>query len=219
MTDVPEILETGAGLAAAAAAAPDRRKGADRNGRQPGLFRKALCLRQGQAGIALVAFIAFVAVFGPFLAPHDPNAVVAMPYTQPGNGIWLGADNLGRDVASRVLCGGRVLLLLAVIAATLGVALGTVLGLTAGYLRGVRGSAIMRTLDIVLSFPSLLLSLLFMSILGANSWIIVLTVAISHVPYVARVIERAFTPPRPGRRLRRSGTGRPRKPVRPPGWS
>lgn len=160
-----------------------------RRGGMRDLTRNALSLREGQVGLALVLLILFIAFAGPLLAPYNPGAVVGMPFSPPGADALLGTDNLGRDVLSRFLNGGNVMLILAFLAATLGVGLGTVLGLTAGYLRGLWGSVIMRTLDIVLSFPSLLLALLFLSILGAKSWIIVLTVAMSHVPYVARVVE------------------------------
>lgn len=189
MSDVIEATAT-PGLQAEAAGTdkPARKR---RAGGLAELTRKALALREGQVGLALVLFIVVIALVGPWVAPYKPGAVVEMPFSLPGGKTLLGTDNLGRDVLSRFLNGGGVMLLLALVAATLGVGLGTTLGLTAGYLRGLWGAVIMRTLDIVLSFPSLLLSLLFLSVLGASSWIIVLTVAMSHVPYVARVVESA----------------------------
>jgi peptide/nickel transport system permease protein len=135
--------------------------------------------------ILLVAFV------GPFLAPHDPAEIIGAPYQPPGGDATLGTDNIGRDVLSRFLSGGNVILLLAFAATVLGVGSGTMLGLIAGYRRGLSGQAIMRALDVVLSFPPVLLALLFMSVLGAKAWLITLTVAVSHVPYVARVVESA----------------------------
>ncbi|MBS1887864.1 MAG: ABC transporter permease [Actinobacteria bacterium] len=153
------------------------------------LLRNTLRLREGKIGLALVLFVLAVAFLGPFFAPHDPSTVIAAPYTSPNSNALLGTDNLGRDVLSRFLHGGAVLLLLAFAATVVGVGTGTLLGLIAGYRRGFRGEFIMRSLDVVLSFPSLLLALLFLSLLGPKLWLIVLVVAASHTPYVARVVE------------------------------
>lgn len=172
---------TGAGLSA-------KRRRLRRGGLWETLIGAAR-LRQGQVGLGLIAVVLVVAFVGPFVSPHDPAAIVTSPYAPAGNGVPLGADNLGRDLLSRFLHGGAVIVILAFLATVVGVGAGTFLGLIAGYRRGLVGSVIMRTLDIVLSFPSLLLALLFMSILGPKPGIILLTVAISHIPYVARVVE------------------------------
>ncbi|MCG3754068.1 ABC transporter permease [Amycolatopsis sp. Poz14] len=157
--------------------------------RRGGLVRGALHRTEGRIGLALVVLVAAVAFLGPFFSPHSPSELISAPYALPGDGTALGADGLGRDVLSRFLNGGNVILALALLATAVGVGVGVVLGLIAGYRRGVIGQVIMRILDIVLSFPSLLLALLFLSIIGVNWWIIVLTIAISHIPYVARVVE------------------------------
>jgi peptide/nickel transport system permease protein len=124
-------------------------------------------------------------------APQEPSEIVAVPLSPAGADAPLGTDFLGRDVLSRFLHGGSVIILLAFVATIVGVGAGTLLGLVAGYRRGIHGQAIMRTLDVVLSFPPLLLALLFMSLLGTKWWLILLTVAVAHVPYVARVMESA----------------------------
>ncbi|MCB1273865.1 MAG: ABC transporter permease [Leucobacter sp.] len=167
-----------------------RRRGAPpRRGGVGELTRNALKLTEGRIGLVFTVIVLLVAFIGPWVAPNEPAKVVGMPYAQPG-GEWLfGLDSIGRDVLSRFLSGGDVLLLMSLACAVVGVGVGTALGLIAGYWRGALGSIIMRTLDIVLSFPALLLALLFLSILGTNPWIILLTVAISHIPYVARVVE------------------------------
>ncbi|UKD57700.1 ABC transporter permease [Amycolatopsis sp. FU40] len=153
------------------------------------LVRGALRRTEGRIGLALVVLVAAVAFLGPFFSPHSASELISAPYALPGDGTVLGADGLGRDVLSRFLNGGNVILALALLATAVGVGVGVVLGLIAGYRRGVLGQVIMRILDIVLSFPSLLLALLFLSIIGVNWWIIVVTIAISHIPYVARVVE------------------------------
>jgi peptide/nickel transport system permease protein len=156
-----------------------------------GMVRRTLRVRHAQVGLGLTLLVLAIAFIGPFFAPQDPSKIIGAPFTAPGPDAVLGTDNLGRDVLSRFLHGGAVILLLAFVATIVGVGIGTMLGLIAGYRRGFRGQAIMRTLDIVLSFPPLLLALLFMSLLGTKWWLILLTVAVAHIPYVARVIESA----------------------------
>jgi peptide/nickel transport system permease protein len=116
---------------------------------------------------------------------------VSAPFARPASGTALGADALGRDVLSRVLDGGHVLLTMALIASGLGVITGAVLGVMAAYSHGARDSLIMRTLDVILAFPSLVLALLLVSVVGPRLWLVVVAVALSHAPQVARVIRAA----------------------------
>lgn len=153
------------------------------------LLRCTLRVRGAQIGVVLLLPVVLIAVLGPFLSPEDPAAIIGTPYAPPGGDAIFGTDNLGRDVFSRFLHGGTVILLLSLLATLVGVGAGTLFGLIAGYRRGARAELIMRSLDVVLSFPPLLLALLFMSLLGAKLWLILLTVAISHAPPVARVVE------------------------------
>ncbi|WP_425839968.1 ABC transporter permease [Streptomyces fractus] len=153
------------------------------------LVRRTLRAPGAKVGLVLVLLVAALAFLGPLFVPHDPTITLGAPYAPPGGDFLLGTDLLGRDVLSRLLDGGALILFLALVATVVGVGLGIVLGLTAGYRRGVRGELIMRSLDIVLSFPPLLLALLFMSLLGTDPWLILVTVAVSHVPYVARIAE------------------------------
>jgi len=139
-------------------------------------------------GLAITAGIVLVAAIGPFVTPYSPTEIVTTAYAKPTPGIWLGGDTLGRDVLSRVLDGGWVLLIMAVAATLLGVALGTLAGVSAAYLRGWADHAIMRTVDVVLAFPQLVFALLLVSLVGPQLWLIVLAIAISHAPQVARVM-------------------------------
>jgi peptide/nickel transport system permease protein len=127
-----------------------------------------------------------VAVFGPYLAPHEAGEFVGAPFAPPGEGVPLGADALGRDVLSQLLLGGRSLLWMAFAATCLGVGLGAALGLVAGYTGGVMDELVMRTMDVLYAFPFLVLALLFVSLIGPKSWLIVLIVAIGWLPGVAR---------------------------------
>src|SRR5207247_1376952 len=103
----------------------------------------------------------------------------------------LGGDELGRDGLSRVLAGGRLLLFMAVAATAIGIVAGAAAGMSAAYLRGAPDGIIMRSVDVILSFPQLVFALLLLSLLGPKSWLIVVAVGVSHAPAVARVIRSA----------------------------
>ncbi len=146
---------------------------------------------RGGIGLALVSLIVALAVIGPLVAPSPPNALQTLDYARPGGHFLLGSDALGRDVLSRVLAGGWLLLLMAAAATVLGVMLGAAAGVSAAYLRGVSDGIIMRTIDVILSFPQLVFALLLLSVIGPKLWLIVLAVAVSHAPQVGRVLRSA----------------------------
>ena len=140
-----------------------------------------------KVGIAICVFIVAVAVFGPLVAPYSPTEFVAPPFSPPSAKAVLGSDYIGHDVLTRVLYGGRTVIILAVAATVIGLVLGVTLGLIAGYARRVWDETVMRLLDVVLAFPSIVLAMLFVSLFGPQLWLIVLMVGISHAPRIARV--------------------------------
>lgn len=142
-------------------------------------------------GAALTAAVLILVAIGPFIARYSPIDFIGAPFESPSLELPLGADIMGRDVLSRVLCGGTVILSLSALATVLGVALGGLLGISAGYLKGVADDIIMRTLDVLLAFPQTILALLFVSVLGSSFLLIALLVAAIHAPQVARVIRAA----------------------------
>jgi peptide/nickel transport system permease protein len=146
---------------------------------------------RGAMGLGLAGFVVAVAVIGPLVAPDSPTALLTFPFGKPSGQFPLGADFLGRDVLSRVLEGGWLLLLMAVAATVLGVAAGAAAGISAAYLRGRSDGLIMRTVDVILAFPQLVFALLLLSILGPRLWLIVLAVGLTHAPAVARVLRSA----------------------------
>jgi len=160
--------------------------GAEQGG-SSGLFRRAFSFTRTRVGLAIVALIAAIALFGPFFAPHPPTAFVAPPYGGPSSVAIFGADNLGRDVLTRFLCGGRSVLALSLASTVLGLAGGILIGLVAAYARGWLDELLMRAMDVLLAFPQIVFVLLLVSSLGPQLWLIVLTVAASHAPRVARV--------------------------------
>jgi peptide/nickel transport system permease protein len=154
-------------------------------------FGRLFATTRVRLGAALTVVIVVVAVAGPLFAPHSPTEFVGPAFEGPSSTAPLGTDNLGRDVLSRVLWGGRNVLWMAVTATTLGVVLGAALGLVAGYSRSILDGVLMRALDVPYAFPQVVLVLLFVSLLGPKLWLIVLLVAISWTPQVARVVRGA----------------------------
>jgi peptide/nickel transport system permease protein len=156
------------------------------------LMLGALRTRRGRIGGGLVAIVVLIAVIGPLLAPKAPDAFVSTPFASPSGGFPLGTDVIGRDVLSRLLDGGWLILLVAAGATALGVSLGTAIGVLAAFEGGKTESLLMRGNDVLLAFPQLVLALLVVSVIGAQVWLIVVVVGIAHAPQVARVI-RAVT--------------------------
>jgi peptide/nickel transport system permease protein len=157
----------------------------------PGLIRQAMKLRRTQIGVTLSLLLIGVALIGPFVAPFGSTEYVDMPNTLDIPGTLLGTDYFGQDVLSRFLFGGRTILILAVIATSIGITLGTTLGLSAAYLRGRYDEIIMRSLDVILSFPQVLLSLVVISMFGPSNVLIICTVGLSTTPRIARIIRGA----------------------------
>ncbi len=151
----------------------------------------ALRTPRGAIGLALAAIVVLIAVFGPFLAPQSPDALVTLTFAKPSGHFLLGADFLGRDVLSRILDGGWQLLAMAVAATALGILIGAMAGMSAAYLQGPPDSIIMRAVDVILAFPQLVFALLLLSMIGPKWWLIVLAVGLSHAPAVARVLRAA----------------------------
>lgn len=156
-----------------------------------GLLAKALCQRRTQIGLFMVLLVLLLVIVGPFVVPYSPTEFVGAPFDSEALGTLFGTDNLGRDVFSRFLDGGHTLLLLSLLATVFGVAFGAILGVLTAYRRDWLDELIMRFSDIVLAFPSIVLALLFLSILGPKMWLLVLLVGLTHLPRVARIVRGA----------------------------
>ena len=156
-----------------------------------GILRNALRLGRTKIGVAIVALIIVIAVFGPLLAPHSPTEFVAVPNSGPSGDAIFGADALGRDVFSRFLHGGLSVLWMAAAATLIGVGVGVGVGLVAAYSRNWLDDVLMRTSDVVLAFPQIILALLAVSAIGPKLWLIVIVVGVTHMPRVARVMRGA----------------------------
>jgi peptide/nickel transport system permease protein len=145
----------------------------------------------GRIGGTLLALIVFLAIFGPLFAPHSTTAPVGIPGAGPSGSAPLGLDFLGRDVLSRVLSGGRSTLLLGGAATALTYLAGITVGLIAGYARSIADPLLMRTVDVFLSFPALLVMLLFVTAFGGGRGVLIGAAAIVLFPGVARIVRTA----------------------------
>ena len=155
------------------------------------LLRRAWRQPRTKVGLVVVVLLVGTALLGPLFAPHDPAAFAGAPYAQPGAGTALGTDGLGRDVLSRFLWGGRSILGLAAAATALGLVFGTTVGLVAAYSRSLLDDVLMRGMDVVLAFPSIVLALVAVSTVGPQLWLLVLVVGFTTMPRVARITRGA----------------------------
>ncbi|QBI55621.1 ABC transporter permease [Streptomonospora litoralis] len=159
--------------------------------RRAGLFRAAWGHGRTKTGLVLAGAVVLVAAVGPFISPYSPTELVGTPNSTSVDQTVFGTDGIGRDVLSRFLHGGYTLIAIAVSAALSGVVLGAALGIVAGYTRGWTDELLMRTNDMMLAFPQLVLALLVMSIIGPQVWLIVALIGVSHASRVARVAREA----------------------------
>ncbi|WP_306120696.1 MULTISPECIES: ABC transporter permease [unclassified Roseitalea] len=138
--------------------------------------------------VTLVGAAVFSAIFADLVAPFDPNkqdysAVLQSPSAEH----WLGTDQLGRDMLSRLIHGSRIAVLVGLTSVGFAVSVGSLLGLIAGYASGILDEAIMRLVDAILAFPSILLALGIMAALGPSLTTIVIAIAIGDMPVFARL--------------------------------
>jgi peptide/nickel transport system permease protein len=158
------------------------------------LLRRSLRLWRTRIGVALVGVIVLLAIIGPYVAPYGPSTPVGAPNAVPGGKAVLGTDYLGQDVLSRVLYGGRSILVMAVIATALGLIGGVVVGLVAAYSRNALDDILMRGMDVIMALPQILLALVAVAIVGPRAWVIVAAIALTTAPRVARVARGAAQP-------------------------
>jgi peptide/nickel transport system permease protein len=141
-------------------------------------------------GLAIVLFWVAAALLAPLLAPYPPNAtdVLAAAHPTPSAAHLLGADQLGRDILSRILWGARRVLTVAPIAVLSAVAVGSFLGLAAGYYRGFVDLLVSRLADILLSFPVIILYMIVLTLFGSSAFNIILVIAVTKAPIIARIV-------------------------------
>jgi peptide/nickel transport system permease protein len=159
--------------------------------RRRGYFVQSLAFTRTRIGLGLVGFVALVAIFGGFFAPHNTVQFVGPDFTPPSRSALLGTDYLGRDVLSRFLNGGHFILLMAFLGTLLGTGSGAIVGLAAGYSMKRLDHVLMRVVDVIMAFPGLVLALLLIAVIGPEDWVIVTVVGITFMPHTARVVRAA----------------------------
>ena len=161
-------------------------------------FTLVIRTNTGRIGLAVVAVHVVLAIIGPWITPFPPTEYhIQDQYSSPNSTYWLGTDEKGRDVFSRVLAGARSIIWIATAGTILGVTLGTIVGVTSGYLGGKVDQVIMRIVDWFLAVPSLLLAILVINMATQRlpnvdeSFIIIGIIGISFMPNNSRVIRSA----------------------------
>jgi len=145
--------------------------------------------REGVIGWTIIAVLIVLALLAPVLAPHSPEAIDGNRIlAAPSAAYPFGSDDLGRDVFSRVLYAFRVSLGIAVGAVLLAMAVGLPIGVLSGYVGGWTDLVLMRLIDLLLSFPALLLAISLIAVLGPGSVVAMLAIAIIYIPIMARVV-------------------------------
>lgn len=149
------------------------------------LFKNKLAI----VGLVIVILQIILALFAPFMTAYDPAAQNLANRELPvfSEGHWLGTDNYGRDVWSRIVFGARISLVVGITAVSLGLVGGTILGLLAGYYRKL-DAIIMRFVDLLFSFPGILLAMLIIAILGTSLVNVAIAISIWSIPTCARIV-------------------------------
>ena len=157
------------------------------------LFSAAWKQHRTKIGLGITLLLVGIAVFGRLVAPYEPDQGVEglLPFAPPSSDAWLGTDALGRDVLSRFLYGGLSVLVLSGVSTAIGMSLGITIGLLAAYSRGKLDDFLMRTMDVFISLPSIVLALLLAATVGPKLWLLIIAVALTTMPRAARITRGA----------------------------
>jgi peptide/nickel transport system permease protein len=146
--------------------------------------------RNPMALVGLIVLLAAVltSIFAPWITPYDPKKIAVIDALQgPSRQHWMGTDNLGRDLLSRVIYGIRMSMLIAVISISVAGLIGVTLGLISGFYGRRVDDIIMRAMDILYAFPDLLIALALVATFGTGFWSLVVAIAIGRIPGFARI--------------------------------
>ena len=147
------------------------------------------------AGLIIIVVFLLVAIFAPYISPHDPLETAL--YDQLTPPVWyegaatknyLGTDDLGRDILSRLIYGARISLLVSVISVSIAFFFGTLIGAISGYKKGWIDNIVMRIMDIILSFPYILLAIVIVAYLGPGLENAMIAIGITYIPRFARIV-------------------------------
>jgi peptide/nickel transport system permease protein len=152
-------------------------------------FKRFAKRKSSVAGGVIIVFFILIALVGPYFAAYDP-LVINLPNKYQGASLAhpLGTDNLGRDTLTRLIYGARTTFVISFTAVFSGSIIGLALGVVAGYFGGRIDNALMRTTDVLLAFPGLLLAIAIVAILGNGIINTIIAIAIYNIPYIARIV-------------------------------
>ena len=157
------------------------------------LFKKALSNPLAMVGFIIIVSVFVLAMLAPLISPYDPNDIdVKAILLAPSWQHWMGTDGLGRDVLSRMLHGGRISLLVGLVAVGIATAIGIILGAISGYYRGWVDTLIMRLVDVMLSIPSFFLILAVIAFLTPSIWNIMIVIGLTSWMGVTRLVRAVF---------------------------
>ncbi len=143
---------------------------------------------QLKAGLVIVGAIVLLSLLAPWIAPHPWDTIsIRTRFQPPSMTYWLGTDDYGRDVLSRLLMGGRISLAMGIGATAISVLFGVPVGLAAGYFRGVVDEVLMRVADVLMAIPAIMLGLLVLAVTPPALWKTAVAVGFVYVPLIARV--------------------------------
>ncbi|MCP4537317.1 MAG: ABC transporter permease [Chloroflexi bacterium] len=144
--------------------------------------------KSAMIGVAIILAWVFIAIAAPIISPYSPTELAGRRLESPSREHWLGTDDLGRDVLSRLFWGTRTVVALAPISVLLGILIGAPLGLISGYVGGRLDALIMRGVDILMSFPMMLIFILIISSIGASVVVIVVAISLGSIPPIVRIV-------------------------------
>jgi ABC-type dipeptide/oligopeptide/nickel transport system permease subunit len=140
-------------------------------------------------GLGIIVTFVVLAALAPVISPYDPNDQdLAAAIQGPSGSHWLGTDQLGRDIATRLMYGARISLMIGVLAVLIGLVIGVPLGMIAGYYGGWSDLAISRFADMMFAFTSILLALTLVAVLGVSLQNVIVAVGISVIPVIIRLV-------------------------------
>lgn len=155
---------------------------------QQGFLAELFRHKGGAFGLAVVALFVLLAIFGRVISPYDPNVgEMVSTLTGPSSRHLFGTDELGRDILSRVIDGSRIAIVIAFLSVAIASIVGVVIGVIAGYFGGVVDTVLNRSQDVLFAFPTLLLAIIIVAVLGPGLFNAVLAIAIVYTPRFARI--------------------------------
>ena len=157
------------------------------------IIKRFLKNKSAVVGLIILGIFVFIAIFGDMIAPYDPTQInLGNTFSEPNSQHWLGTDNVGRDIFSRMLSGAKVSLTISIIGVSMGVFFGMFLGVIGGYFGKWLDSIVVGIIDVLLSFPGILLAIFIIAIFGTGLFNIMLAVGVFSIPTFARIIRSSI---------------------------